>query len=128
MLSAAVAPVPAPRGRDAHDEGQLEEQRPTPQPLGTPVAETGLRLPATEHKQLLRGALGDVEQPCAPFGIGRGHGGGMVAEEMVDPALAARVYSAARRFGTGVATLCHVAFAQVVSRASARSDVVFGTA
>jgi non-ribosomal peptide synthetase component F len=49
------------------------------------------------------------------------------AEQVLTPEFAQRVRDQARRFGVSAATLFHAAWGLVLSRTSAREDVVFGT-
>src|SRR5207244_4189068 len=74
--------------------------------------------------------LGKVDEPTAPFGLVdvQGDGTGIRQALMaVEPALARRVRQRARNLGVSAASLCHVAWAQVLARVSGREDVVFGT-
>jgi non-ribosomal peptide synthetase component F len=71
-----------------------------------------------------------VDEPTAPFGLldVRGDGSGIVeADEVVERALGERLRKQARRLGVSVASLFHVAYAQVLARTTGREDVVFGT-
>jgi len=77
-----------------------------------------------------RAKLGDVDEPTAPFGLldVRGEGARIDrADQAIEPTLARRIRSQARRLGVSAATLFHAAWALVVSRTSGRDDVVFGT-
>ncbi len=75
---------------------------------------------------MLRG----VDEPTAPFGIldVRGDGSGIdETRSVLDSSLAARVREQARRFGVAPSSVFHLAWALVLSKVSARDDVVFGT-
>ncbi|WP_271614963.1 non-ribosomal peptide synthetase, partial [Bradyrhizobium sp. CCBAU 51627] len=72
----------------------------------------------------------DIDEPTTPFGLSevRGDGGGVrEAQRMLPPALHARLREQARRLGVSLASLCHLAWGQVVARSSGREQVVFGT-
>ena len=74
--------------------------------------------------------LGEVDEPTAPFGLAdvQGEGVGIVAAgRELDASLAGRVRACARALGVSAASVFHVAWAQVLARASGREDVVFGT-
>jgi hypothetical protein len=94
------------------------------------VAQALQALSLEEHQRFFREMLGEIEEPCAPFGEGRR------AERESDPSeaqhrlsadLTRRVKAQARRLGVSAASLFHVAWAQVVSRTSGHADPVFGT-
>jgi len=71
-----------------------------------------------------------VEEPTAPFGLLDVRGDGTGIEEAylaLDATLAKRIRGSARRLGISAASLCHLAWAQVLSKVSGREDVVFGT-
>jgi non-ribosomal peptide synthetase component F len=71
-----------------------------------------------------------VEEPTAPFGLlnVQGNGKGLELERMrVDADLSQRMREQARSLGVSAASVCHVAWAQVLARVSQREDVVFGT-
>jgi amino acid adenylation domain-containing protein len=83
-----------------------------------------------DGEAFFREKLGDVTEPTAPFGLVDVRAAGSRIEESrreVDPALARRVRTHARRLGVSVATLFHAAWALVVSHTSGRDDVVYGT-
>jgi hypothetical protein len=73
--------------------------------------------------------LGDVDEPTAPFGLLDVQGSGRGIEERGFPGAGSGAASApsARRLGVSAASLCHLAWAQVLARVSGREDVVFGT-
>src|ERR1700730_5049032 len=106
--------------------GQLPEL----QPFRNLVAQARLGVSQEEHEKFFRGMLGDVEEPTAPFGLLDVQGDGSGIEEarvLLDSTLARRVRERARKLRVSAASVCHVAWAQVLARVSGREDVVFGT-
>ncbi|MHC2468239.1 amino acid adenylation domain-containing protein [Bradyrhizobium embrapense] len=101
-----------------------------PQPFRNLVAQARLGVGAKAHEEFFRGLLADVDEPTLPFGLSEVHGDGSRAHEarrMLPQALNARLRSQARRLGVSLASLCHLAWGQVVARSSGRERVVFGT-
>ncbi|HEU4559433.1 MAG TPA: amino acid adenylation domain-containing protein, partial [Longimicrobium sp.] len=113
----------------AHLRG-LESELPAPLPFRVYVARARLGVSRDEHERFFRGMLGDVEEPTAPYGLldvwGEGRG---IGEAWLPVAgdLGARLRRRARALGVSAASLCHLAWAQVLARLSGRADVVFGT-
>ena len=113
----------------AHLRGR-ESELPAPLPFRNYVAQARLGVSREEHERFFRGMLGDVEEPTAPYGLldvwGEGHG---IGEAWLPVAgdLGARLRRRARALGVSAASLCHLAWAQVLARLSGRQDVVFGT-
>ena len=106
------------------------ESLPPPSPFRNFVAQARLGVSQEEHEAFFREMLADVEEPTAPFGLLDVQGDGSEVREArlkIEDDLARRLHASARRLGVGVASLCHVAWAQVLSRSSGRKDVVFGT-
>jgi amino acid adenylation domain-containing protein len=71
-----------------------------------------------------------VEEPTAPFGLldVQGDGSGIEAAHLaVEEDVAERLRRQGRRLGVSAASLCHLAWAQVLAKVSEREDVVFGT-
>ncbi|HEU4880739.1 MAG TPA: amino acid adenylation domain-containing protein, partial [Longimicrobium sp.] len=114
---------------EAHLNGRADAL-PAPVPFRNFVAQVRLGVSQEEHRAFFQEMLGDVDEPTAPFGLldVRGDGSGVgEARVEVDGVLAARLRERARALGVSAAALCHVAWGQVVARASGRDDVVFGT-
>jgi amino acid adenylation domain-containing protein len=113
----------------AHLLGQAD-RLPTPLPFRNFVAQARLGMSQEEHEGFFRQMLGDVDEPTAPFGLLDVQGDGTGIEEArleVDAGLARRLRERARKLGVSAASLCHLAWAQVLARVSGREDVVFGT-
>ena len=107
------------------------EALPAPVPFRNFVAQARLGVSREEHEAFFRAMLGDVDEPTAPFGLLDVQGDGRRIEEAhqpVEPRVgAAACAPAARAEGVSAASLCHLAWAQVLARVTGRGDVVFGT-
>jgi amino acid adenylation domain-containing protein len=106
------------------------DKLPTPLPFRNLVAQARLGVSREEHEAFFREMLGDVEEPTAPFGLVNIQGDGTGMEEsriLLDKDVSERLREQARRLRVGAASLCHVAWAQVLALVSGRQDVVFGT-
>jgi len=113
----------------AHLAGRADTL-PKPLPFRNYVAQTRLGVSRDEHREFFTGLLGDVDEPTAPFGVldVRGEGAAMAEARLpVSDRLAARLRERTRALGVSAASVFHVAWAQVLARASGRDDVVFGT-
>src|SRR5581483_8243942 len=74
--------------------------------------------------------LADIEEPTAPFGWldVRGDGSGIAEGRiLLKEALSGRLRACARAAGVSAASMCHLAWGQVLSRLTGREEVVFGT-
>ena len=99
-------------------------------PYRNMVAQARLGLSAAEHEQYFRDMLGQVSEPTLPFGLTDVHrSGGQMTQhrEMLPQQLAERLRAQARRLGVGLASLCHLAWGQVLARIVGHENVVFGT-
>ncbi|API57491.1 hypothetical protein BMW22_38695 (plasmid) [Rhizobium leguminosarum] len=101
-----------------------------PQPFRNLVAQARLGVDAKAHEAFFREMLADIDEPTMPFGLSevRGDGSGSrEARRMLPQALNDRLRQQARRLGVSLASLCHLAWGQVVALSSGREQVVFGT-
>ena len=113
----------------AHLLGRAE-QLPPPLPFRNFVAQARLGVSQEEHETFFRRMLGDVTEPTAPFGLVDARSDSSDVDEarvVIDAELSRRLRARARALGVSTASLCHLAWAQVLARASGRQDVVFGT-
>ncbi|WP_375167854.1 amino acid adenylation domain-containing protein [Bradyrhizobium sp. CCGB01] len=118
-----------------HDEvGKILSGRshelPPPYPFRNLVAQARGSAATAEHERFFHGMLAGIDEPTTPFGLDRVHGdGGGVTEarRILPEQLSARLRAQARRLGVSLASLCHLAWGQVVARTSGREHVVFGT-
>ncbi|WP_144931527.1 MULTISPECIES: non-ribosomal peptide synthase/polyketide synthase, partial [unclassified Pseudomonas] len=108
------------------DAGQLADAV----PYRNYVAQARLGMSREEHEVFFREMLGDVDEPTLPFGLQDVQGGGHGIEEAgqsVEASLDLRLRAQARQLGVSVASLVHLAWAQVLGKVSGKQDVVFGT-
>ncbi|NDK93069.1 amino acid adenylation domain-containing protein, partial [Photorhabdus laumondii subsp. laumondii] len=107
-----------------------EENLSAPVPFRNLVAQARLGGSQAEHTRFFTDMLAEVDEPTLPFGLTEVHrNGSQMAElhRMLTPELNNRLRSQARRLGVSLAALCHLAWAQVLSRTSGQAKVVFGT-
>ncbi|PBP61674.1 hypothetical protein CCL15_27920, partial [Pseudomonas syringae] len=74
--------------------------------------------------------LGDIDEPTLPFDLHDVQGDGSELEEVrqqVEAELAGRLRQQAQSLGVSVASLYHLAWAQVLSKVTGKDEVVFGT-
>ena len=101
-----------------------------PQPFRNLIAQARMGVSPQEHERFFREMLGEVEEPTLPFGVSEVHRDGRAVTElhrMLSPELNHRLRAQARRLGVSLASVCHVAWAQVLGRATGQQAVVFGT-
>uniref|UniRef100_UPI0036DC5A5C non-ribosomal peptide synthase/polyketide synthase n=1 Tax=Photorhabdus sp. RM322S TaxID=3342825 RepID=UPI0036DC5A5C len=107
-----------------------EESLPAPVPFRNLVAQSRLGMSDAEHTRFFTDMLAEVDEPTLPFGLTGVHRDGSQVTEsyrMLPARLNDRLRNQARRLGVSLATLCHLAWAQVLSRTSGQAKVVFGT-
>ncbi len=101
-----------------------------PQPFRNLVAQARLGMDAKAHEAFFREMLADIDEPTLPFALSEVYGDGRGSREarrMLPQALNDRLRHQARRLGVSLASLCHLAWAQVVALSGGREQVVFGT-
>ncbi|MCU0120071.1 amino acid adenylation domain-containing protein [Pseudomonas sp. B2M1-30] len=106
------------------------EALPAAVPYRNYVAQARWGISEEEHETFFRQMLGDIEEPTLPFGLRNVSGTASDVEEVCLPlseALAQRLRSQARSMGISVASLFHLAWAQVLAVTSGQRSVVFGT-
>jgi amino acid adenylation domain-containing protein len=103
---------------------------PPPVPFRNLIAQMRRGLPEHEHEVFFRRMLDGITEPTLPFGLDQVDQDGAEIEEaqrMLPAELNQRLRAQARRLGVSLASLCHVAWGQVLARASGQRQVVFGT-
>ncbi|WP_387468318.1 amino acid adenylation domain-containing protein, partial [Photorhabdus sp. RM323S] len=103
---------------------------PAPLPFRNLVAQARLGISQEEHTRFFTEMLADVVEPTLPFGVEEVHrDGSQVTEyhQMLSVELNSRLRRQAQQLGVSLAALCHLAWAQVLSRISGQENVVFGT-
>src|SRR3569833_1015527 len=94
------------------------------------VAHVRQALERGEYQAFFQRMLEEAEEPTAPFGLVDVHRDGSEVAEMsrrLEPQLSSRVRQCAKVHGVSAASLFHVAWGQLLARASGQDDPVFGT-
>ncbi|MCF5757277.1 non-ribosomal peptide synthetase, partial [Pseudomonas syringae] len=110
-------------------QGQ-EHQLPVSVPYRNYVAQARLGVSLEAHEAFFRELLGDIDEPTLPFNLHDAQGDGRDLEEVrqqVDAELARRLRQQAKNLGVSVASLYHLAWAQVLSKVTGKDEVIFGT-
>ncbi|KAF9994088.1 hypothetical protein BGZ80_007921, partial [Entomortierella chlamydospora] len=101
-----------------------------PQPFRNLIAKTREGQGAHGHEHFFVEMLTEIDTPALPYGLSDvRHDGFDVTEShvMLSQDLNNRLRGQAKRMGVSLASLCHLAWTQVVSRTSGQEQVVFGT-
>ncbi|WP_175439954.1 non-ribosomal peptide synthetase [Micromonospora nigra] len=106
------------------------DRLPPPLPFRDFVARIRRGTDRAEQESFFRRMLSDVDSPTVPFGLRDIHGDGHTMRDArlrLGADLTLRLRQRAQALHVGVTSLFHVAWGQVLARASGRRDVVFGT-
>ncbi|KAF9081106.1 hypothetical protein BGX27_005073, partial [Mortierella sp. AM989] len=101
-----------------------------PQPFRNLIAQIRSGPGIEFHKQFFTKMLAEIDTPALPYGVSDVHHGGVDVTESnikLPRNLNDRLRGHAKRMGVSLASLCHLAWAQVISRTSGQEQVVFGT-
>ncbi|KAF9898640.1 hypothetical protein EC991_010733, partial [Linnemannia zychae] len=94
------------------------------------IAQVRLGTGKEVHEQFFKAELAEIDTPTLPFGLTDVLGDGAEFTEshiMLPQDLNNRLRPLANRLGVSLASLCHVAWGQVIARTSGEQRVVFGT-
>ncbi|KAK3807086.1 MAG: hypothetical protein J3Q66DRAFT_392743 [Benniella sp.] len=103
---------------------------PAPQPFRNLIAQAQSSRSKDDHEGFFREMLMDIDTPSLPFGLKDVHGQGdnfISSYQQLPEDLNDRLRRQAKQLGVSVASLCHLAWAQVISHTSGEDRVVFGT-
>ncbi|KAF9991815.1 hypothetical protein BGZ79_003946, partial [Entomortierella chlamydospora] len=106
------------------------EALPSPQPFRNLIAQARSGSGIESHEKFFTKMLAEIDTPALPYGVSDVHGDGIDVTEAhytLPQVLNNRLRDHAKRMGVSLASLCHLAWAQVISRTSGQEQVVFGT-
>ncbi|XP_031632773.1 uncharacterized protein LOC116346715 [Contarinia nasturtii] len=103
----------------------------TPIPFRNLVAQSNLGISPAEHTEFFKEMLADIDTPTLAFGLNDIYHEAIAHFDEVYLKLSQELNNQlrmqARNLRVSLASLCHLAWAQVLSRVSGRDTVVFGT-
>ncbi|KAI1288646.1 hypothetical protein EDD11_009741, partial [Mortierella claussenii] len=103
---------------------------PEPQPFRNLIAQTRSGHTDEAYEEFFTKMLAEVDMPSLPYGLSDVHGEGLgvvTSQRVLPQNLNNNLRGHARRFGVSLASLCHLAWAQVIAQTSGQQQVVFGT-
>ncbi|KAK3817438.1 MAG: Non-ribosomal peptide synthetase module [Benniella sp.] len=103
---------------------------PLPQPFRNLIAQAKSSQRQDDHERFFKEMLQDIDTPSLPFGLKDVHGQGdnaTTSYKSLPQDLNDRLRRQAKQLGVSVASLCHLAWAVVISHTSGGDRVVFGT-
>jgi len=103
---------------------------PPPRPFRNLIAQAKLCHNQEDYERFFKEMLVDIDTPSLPFGLKDVHGQGdniTKSYQQLPQHLNDRLRRQAKQLGVSVASLCHLAWAQVISHTSGEVHVVFGT-
>ncbi|MBM9488983.1 amino acid adenylation domain-containing protein [Pseudomonas sp. ICBG1301] len=101
-----------------------------PVPYRNYVAQARLGVSEQQHEAFFREMLGEVDTPTLPLGLVDVQGDGHLLQEAaltIPTTLSQRLRAQARQQGVSTASLCHLAWGQVLAAVTGNERVVFGT-
>ncbi|KAG0051214.1 hypothetical protein BGZ83_003999, partial [Gryganskiella cystojenkinii] len=107
-----------------------EKSLPRPQPFRNLIAQTRTGPRNEGHEAFFTNMLAEIDTPALPYGVSNVHGDGADVTEShltLPKGLNDSLRRHAKRLGISVASVCHLAWAQVIAATSRQSKVVFGT-
>ncbi|KAF9994579.1 hypothetical protein BGZ80_007775, partial [Entomortierella chlamydospora] len=106
------------------------ESLPPSEPFRNLIAQARSGPSVEVHEQFFTKMLADIDTPSLPYGLSDVHGEGFDVTEthiMLPQDLNDKLRGHAKRMGVSLASMCHLAWAQVISKISGQEQVVFGT-
>ncbi|KAF9384983.1 hypothetical protein BGX21_001170, partial [Mortierella sp. AD011] len=103
----------------------------SPRPINDFITDTLSELSSEDHEHFFTQMLADIDAPILPYGLSKTRHGGfdvMESKVVLRQDLNRRLRDHAQRMEVSLASLFHLAWAQVISRVSGQERVVFGTA
>ncbi|KAF9985191.1 hypothetical protein BGZ79_005469, partial [Entomortierella chlamydospora] len=101
-----------------------------PQPFRNLIAQVSSSQGLDIHERFFIEMLAEIDTPSLPYGLSDVHRDGLDVTEshlLLPQDLNDRLRGYAKRMGVSLASLCHLAWAQVVAKTSGQEKVVFGT-
>ncbi|KAF9399972.1 hypothetical protein BGX21_005210 [Mortierella sp. AD011] len=101
-----------------------------PQPFRNLIFHVKSGISLSAHEDFFTKMLSEIDTPALPYGLSNVHHDGLDVTEshiMLPQDLNNRLRGHAKQMGVSLASICHLAWAQVISRTSGQERVVFGT-